>query len=155
MPPLTSEQKKREQAFRQAGVHGDHKPVPAMIQSFQHDQHPSLNKTALLALAQLGATEALPEINALAQDKSNDLHDFAQAARARLIAESSGFGITDTQEQAFVKVNSFFQEIGKSPKQLTGDAKALTFPFPLIIDTATAYDMEELSNRANVTRYFA
>jgi hypothetical protein len=143
-PYMTTEQKKLDKLFYEAGLQGDRKQIPAMIQSLKHDKSMDLTKTTLLALARLGAVEALPEINTLAQDKVSDVHDFACATEARLIAENQGAGIADSQEQASVKVASFFQALGQTPTQLMAAFKAIPFPFGN--GSTPALEIEELAD---------
>ena len=154
----------QEQAFHEAGLRGDHSQVPAMIQSLQTEQNPEMRKSVLLALAQLGATEALPVIDNvirisftkgsdLPPDVFNipDVGTFAQAARARLVGEAAVQGMPDGKEKAQAKVERFFRELGKSPAEV--NANATVFHKKLLAGTVSsastpveAYALQELAD---------
>lgn len=124
LPPSLVEQEEMVQ-LRQAGLHGDHSRVPAMIEALQHPAHPNYVLTSLLALAQLGATDALPAIDGLINDnKDQNVVNFAKAARARLVAEDSAKGIKDSQAQAAAEVNRFYQELGLTSTSLNAGVAA-------------------------------
>lgn len=111
---------------RQAGLRADRARIPALVAILQEKPTPTrfLMETTLLSVAQLGATDALPAINALAQGaKDQDGKDLVEpdvvsAARARLIAEAAAGPDTGTPAQAQAKLGRFYQELGETPAAL-------------------------------------
>lgn len=87
--PLTPAASSFLVGLRQAGLHGDQSQIPAMIVAL-NTEHDSYIITALRALSQLGATEALPEIDKIIQKRSSDyVGRYAEEAKLRLLAEAS------------------------------------------------------------------
>ena len=114
---------------RQAGLRADRTRIPDLIAILQEKPTPTrfLMETTLLSLAQLGATDALPALNALTQSgKGQDGKDLVEpnvvhaaiAARARLIAEAAAGPDTGSLAQAKVKLNRFYSELGETPVDL-------------------------------------
>ena len=114
---------------RQAALQADRTRIPGLIAILQEKPTPTrfLAETTLLSVAQLGATDALPAINALIQsgnDKNgraivepNVVHA-AIAARARLIAEADDSPDTGAPAQAQAKLNRFYTVLEETPTQI-------------------------------------
>ena len=106
-------------AIHAAGLTGDHSQVPVIVASLGTLSDPFYYAEPLQALARLGATEALPAIDAVIQDNKNqDTTNYAVAARARLVAEAAVSGLPDGPVKAAVKIARFYQELGLTPAQL-------------------------------------
>ncbi len=128
----------RTEDFRQAGLRGDRSHIPAMINVLKNPPHLGYTYTTLHALAQLGAVEALPIVEAYAQDDATgawdetggDLRNFSKASRARLLAESETQLITDSKVTSAAKVRRFYKELQMTPADLN-DALISYYP-PLV-----------------------
>ncbi len=89
---------------------------------------PFVWRAGLHALAQLGAVEALPLVDRSVEERYEDESNFAQAARARLIAEASGSEIPAAEGHAGVKVRAFFRELDRTHTTLNADLYAFRHP---------------------------
>jgi hypothetical protein len=108
------------ETFILAGLTRDHSQIPNMFQSLKTDYQPAMTETITLALARMGAVEALPAIDdllahgyvvgSLKVRMSEPTAQFVRAARARLLAE--------TEATPHAQVVRFFQEIGETPVQM-------------------------------------
>lgn len=105
---------RKTEIFKMDGLMGNRADIPAMIATIKEmDSVPSANQgTTMLALARLGATEAIPAIDKhcpspVYQDEGQS---FAYAARARLLAE--------TESSPHAQAVRFFKEIGETPNQM-------------------------------------
>ena len=121
--------------FRQAGLHRDSSRISAMVSALKSPPHIGYTYTTIHALAQLGAMEALPTIEACAQDSDNrqdetrgDLCNFSKAARARLLAENEARPITDSKTASAAKIHRFYKELGLTPNQLNEALDAYYHP---------------------------
>lgn len=108
--------------MRLAGLRGDRSQVPAMIVALKKPPHEAYYDVTLHALAQLGATDALPVIKTV-MDTAQEEHDlqlnnFARVAKARLLAESSVRDVKPKAAQAAAKVERFYTELGTTPADL-------------------------------------
>ena len=122
---------------RQAGLRADRTRIPDLIAILQEKPTPTrfLMETTLLSLAQLGATDALPALNALTQSgKGQDGKDQVEpnvvhaaiAGHARLIAEAAAGPDTGSPVQAQAKLVRFFSELGETPADLNAALLAYT-----------------------------
>lgn len=113
-------------SMRKAGITGDRAQIPAMIAVLSDPSHPHplVIRTALHALAQLGATEALPFVDTVAQSKVLE-PDYVKVAHQRLLAESDARSTADTNAQAATKVSAFCSGLGLSADQLNGATASL------------------------------
>jgi hypothetical protein len=103
----------------EAGLSGDTTQIPAIIDLFRQPVNPDSHETAMLALARLGATQALPQFDILSQDKDNpEVARFALTARARLVAESQTQALAPGPARSAAKVSRFYQELNLSPQDL-------------------------------------
>jgi hypothetical protein len=114
---------------RQAGLLADKTQILDMI-AIVRDRSandPALAETSLHSLAQLGATEAIPDIETLTQTgKDQNLVNFATAARAHLLAESVVSPDAADMIQAKEEVSRFYSELNKTPADInTGVSKYL------------------------------
>jgi len=124
----------RIEDFRQAGLQGDRSLVPAMVDAIKSPAHLGFTYTTMHALAQLGATEAVPVLETYTQDASadqdetgGDLRNFSGAARARLLAESEAHAISDSKSASLAKVRRFYKELKMTPADLN-DALVAYYP---------------------------
>jgi hypothetical protein len=126
----------RLKSTRQVGLEMEQTRIPDLIAILQENPTPTrfLMETTLLSVAQLGATKALPAINALAQSDKNqnskvlvnpNIVHAAIAARARLIAEADSGPDDGSLTQAQAKLNIFYSELGETPADL--NAALLTY----------------------------
>ena len=101
------------ESYHQAGLNGDRSRIPEMIHVLQTHGSADIQKTLLVTLARLGAIDALPAFDAVIQNKLAPtpamLSNFAQAARARLLAE--------TEPTPQTQAERFFKELGETPTQ--------------------------------------
>jgi hypothetical protein len=114
---LPQETEKQTMQAHQAGLNGDTTQIPAILDILRLPFDPDSHETAMLALARLGAVQALPQFDTISRNKDHtEIADFAIAARARLVAESQapppGLG------RAAAKVARFYQELNLSPQDL-------------------------------------
>ena len=127
----------RLRSARQAGLRADRTHVPDLIAILQEKPTPTrfLMETTLHSLAQLGATDALPALNALTQSgKGQDgkglvepnVVNAARAARARLVAEAAAGPDTGSPVQAQAKLDHFYSELGETPTDLNAALQAYT-----------------------------
>lgn len=114
------------QATRRAGLTGDRSKIPLMIETLRQQKIFQEVFPALHSLAQLGATEGLPAMDALTRRDTIDFetHGFALVSRARLVAEAEARGIVDPVQQANVRVRTFYREIGLTPAQINSGTEA-------------------------------
>lgn len=148
------------QAIRTAGLRGDRFQIPAITAWLQKPPHPDFIPTALHALARLGATEALPTIDALRQQRPNWGGDFGTVARARLVAEASSKAESDPTRQAAMKVDRFYHELGLSPAELTSTVSRYRPEQPKASDSYSlppleVYAMRELADIVYMGSYSA
>jgi hypothetical protein len=116
---LSEDVSKRVLQAQQAGLSGDTTQIPAILDILRLPFHPDSHETAMLALARLGATQALPQLDTISQNKDHtEIADFAIAARARLVAESQTQAIVLGPVRAAAKVARFYQELNLSPQDL-------------------------------------
>ena len=114
-------------ALRQAGLMKDRSQVPALLAALKNPNDPfehSATISALHALAQIGATEALPAINTLTSASHDaSLVNFAAAAKARVLAESGAQAIKDPQARVRAKLAALYHQAGLTPDALNLAAK--------------------------------
>jgi len=97
--------------YHSFGLSGDRSHVAEMLPVLKADGHYYLKGTVLLALARMGATEALPDVEATRLLPSDtDFAALVRATRARLLAQ--------TEPTAHAQAARYFQEIGQMPEQL-------------------------------------
>lgn len=134
------------EGYQKAGLDGESTQVPTMIHALQTHDAADVQKLLLLTLARLGATDALPAINAVIQNKHHPrVAQFAQAARVRLLAQA------EATPQA--KVERFFQELGENPAQFNAalqDYRARYLADPC---TPTPTEMDDLEELADMMYY--
>lgn len=116
-PVVSPEDAKQIAAMRAAGLHGDPTYIGSMIKVLTNPPHPDYRKTALHALARLGAVEALPNIDATILNGDADAKSYARVARARLVAEDEAKNVANIAK-ASVKLNRFYHELGLTPNQV-------------------------------------
>lgn len=116
-PVVNPENAKQMAAMRSAGLHSDPTYIGSMIKVLTNPPHPDYKKTALHALARLGAVEALPSVDATILNSDSDTKSYARVARARLLAEDEAKNVADTAK-ASVKLNRFYHELGLTPKDV-------------------------------------
>jgi len=110
--------------FRKAGLTKDRSLASALIIALKNPPERFYTFVALHALAQMGATEALPAINALlATSHDTGLVNYAITAKARLLAESGAQAIKDPKVRAQVKLAMLYQQTGLTPNALNAAAK--------------------------------
>lgn len=114
-PVVNPKDAKQIAAMRAAGLHSDPTYIGNMVKALTNPPHPDYKKTALHALARLGAVEALPAIDATILNSDADTKSYARVARARLVAEDEAKSVADTAK-ASVKLNRFYQELGLTPE---------------------------------------
>lgn len=122
---------------RRAGLRSDRTQIPALIAIVQEKPSPNrfVMETALHSLAQLGATDALPAIDALLENGRNADSDVAtdpnvinaaKAARAHLVAEDAASPETNAVGQTQAKLTRFYSELGETPAELNEAILAYT-----------------------------
>lgn len=126
---LPYENYERQVAIRQAGLRGDRSQIPAMINMLQNPPDSYSEGVAdrmrlplLHALAQLGATDALPVIDDLI-NKNNGVAVYARVAKARLVAESSVKSLPG-KAQSTGKITRFLQELSLTAADINTAAAA-------------------------------
>ena len=128
-PPLPPDESNLLADMRAAGVHGDRSKIPAMIQALK-SHHPTYIITAMHALAQLGATEALPTMDQMLQQPASAqalpeyVLSYAHVAHSRILAEADGQKSSLADAQAKAKVTRFWTELGLTPSQVVLGASA-------------------------------
>lgn len=105
-------------AMREAGRQQDKSQVAMLLDSLNKPAHPMYPYAAMQALSKIGAIEAvpaftlyLPKNDGFVPDDA-ELENFAQVAKARLLAENSGQGARNSKVGAEVKVGRFYKELG-------------------------------------------
>ncbi|MGI4791419.1 MAG: hypothetical protein ACRYFS_21535 [Janthinobacterium lividum] len=94
-----------------AGLNHDMSQTNAIVLVLTNPPHPDFKKAALLALARLGAVEAEPTINSVIAGNDIDTSNYAKAALARLIAENTGQGQSESVA-ATAKIAALLQASG-------------------------------------------
>lgn len=105
--------------MRIAGLHHDRTMLPELIDAITPSRDTVYKLTALQALAQMGAVEALPKIEVL--EKGNDflVISSARSAKARLIAENSVITISDNSMHARALTDKFYEALGLNPTDVS------------------------------------
>lgn len=105
-------------AMRQAGRQQDKSQVAMLVDSLNKPAHPMYPYAAMQALSKIGAVEAmpafmpyLPKNDGFVPDDA-ELENFAQVAKARLLAENNSQGATNSKAGAEIKVGRFYKELG-------------------------------------------
>lgn len=141
---LTAEDSNRLAALRQSASNGNLSQVPAMISILHDPPHRAFAFAMLRSLSRLGAREALPTFDSyLAQSSKTHVQDknlsnFAEASRARLVAESNTKNITDSRGQADTKVNIFFAALSLTADNINDQLQAYYNP-PLDVNGMSTY----------------
>ncbi len=118
---VSKEDKDRMIDNRLAGLRQDRTRIPATIAALNPPAKAETHMTNLLALARLGAVEALPAIDALiAADADQETTSYAIAARARLVAEADAREQNVGADRASAKVQRFYEQLRLSPDDLNG-----------------------------------
>ncbi|MGI4791415.1 MAG: hypothetical protein ACRYFS_21515 [Janthinobacterium lividum] len=116
---LTDPQAKEVAHLRAAGITADRTQIPALVQELKAPIHRDALKASLLSLAQMGAVEALPEVNALCLNTADPaIQAYAQAAKARLLAENTARSASSPQSEASTKITAFYQALDTTPEHL-------------------------------------
>ncbi len=81
--------------------------------------------TALRALTRLGAAEAVPDIDQLIADSKDcpEVANYAKVQKARLLAENSAQGITNSKAHALAVISRFYSVLGLSSTDLNAGVK--------------------------------
>lgn len=117
-PAATGDQE-RMVHMRVAGLTGDRSQIPVMIKALQKPLHPDYTWTTLHALAQLGATEALPAYDNIIQkeDANPQLANYTSVEKARLLAEAAAAPLPSKARNA-ARLTSFLQNLGLTPASI-------------------------------------
>ena len=111
-------------ALRLAGIAGDRSQIPVLIAALNSPSD-SVETTALLALAQMGATRALPAMGRIIQWPLNDwIGNYATAARVRLIAEAGAPEPAPAGARLQSKLAAFLTLMKLRPAQITAALEA-------------------------------
>ena len=122
-PQPNDKQAKELDGFHKAGLKKDRTQLPALLAALKNPPERFYMFTTLHTLAQLGATEALPAIDSLlATSHDISLVNFAAAAKARLLAESSTQAIKDPKARVQAKLAALYQQAKLTPAMLNLDA---------------------------------
>lgn len=117
--PLYPEECDQIVLMRRAGLTNDHSRVPLVISILDAPSHPHplVVRTALHTLAQLGATEALPAFDVVAQSKLVE-PGYLEAMRQRLLAESQAASAPAGTKRAETKIALFYKGLSLTPSQV-------------------------------------
>ncbi len=145
-PPLAGDTD-RLTALRLAGIHGDRSQVPVLIAALSSPSA-AVETTALLALAQIGATEALPAVSNVVQWPPNEwTGNYARAARARLVAEAGARRQATAEARLRAKVAAFLTLMKLHPAQITAALAAQRRQIPRPAgETLAACACEEIAD---------
>jgi len=145
-PPLPGDVD-RLTTLRLAGITGDQSQIPALIAALGSPSE-SVETTALLALAQMGATEALPAVGKIIQKPPNPwTGNYARAARARLLAEAKARVQAPAGARLQIRVAAFLVAVKLRPAQIVGDLEAQRGQIPRPVgDTLTVCACEEIAD---------
>ena len=132
----TPQWKQMVQDYHSFGLSGDRSHVAEMLPVLKVYGHYYLKGTVLLALARMGATEALPDVEAttllpsangfLPSDSGFPV--LISATRARILAQ--------TEPTAHAQAVRYFQEIGETPVQLNSTLRKYEASLPLVPTTS-------------------
>jgi len=124
--PGPADQAARVAQLRSAGLRGDRAQVPALIAELKKPSSPRAVYIVARALAQIGAVEALPVLEAAIQNgEDGDMRAFTRMARARLLAEASAQEIADPAKRAEARLNRFLSELTLDVGQLNAAKESL------------------------------
>lgn len=129
---LSTEDANNVAMMRMSGLRRDRSQIPAMIALLKNPPHQAYAYSCIHALAQMGASEALPALEPYlprtVMVPSSDLNNFAVVAKARLLAEGEAANIADDKTRAVTKVRRFYHEIGLSSNSLNAGMVAYHTP---------------------------
>ena len=141
---LTSQDNSRIASLRQSASDGDRSQIPMMISLLYAPPHRAFAFAMLRSLSRLGASEALPAFDhylthsATMPGRDQNLSNFAQAAKARLIAENKAKNIISSHEQADTKTNDFCIALGLTADDINNQLQAYHNP-PLDANGMSTY----------------
>ena len=124
--PGPAEQAARVAVLRNAGLRGERAQVPALLAELKKPSSPRAVYIVARALAQIGAVEALPAVEAAIQNgEDGDMRAFTRMARARLLAEASAREFADPAKRAEARLNRFLRELTLDVGDLNAAKKSL------------------------------
>lgn len=146
LPPLSGDTDHLT-ALRLAGIAGDRSQIPALIAALNTPSD-SVETTALLALAQIGATEALPVFGRIIRQPPNPwTGNYARAARARLIAEAVARRQAPAETRLQSKIAVFLALMKLRPAQITATLAVQQHQIPRpAADTLPVRACEEIAD---------
>lgn len=134
-------------AIRDAGHERDQSKISHIIEVLTKPPRFNYVYTGLHTLAQMGATEALPTVDLYVNDPSGYVSNYAVAAKARLLAESTANRMKEVKQAPAAKVARFYKELGLTPADL--NAALLAFNHPEL--TVSAESRNWSSNQPPLT----
>lgn len=133
VPATPAQRKLALEAYHQMGLRGDRSQITPMLHALQANPFSYRSSIIMLALARLGAVEAIPTLDdLLPHDPKKDLdrEKFIRAIRARILAE------TEPTPQA--QAARFFQELGKTPGQISTAVTKAMISGPSVLSSSAA-----------------
>lgn len=145
-PPPSLTDQAQLASIHSAGMHGDRSVIPRIVAVLEYpnptpvviakDLHlarlsqidPLYTHTALRAAAQLHATEAMPQIEALISSTDPDARALSRVTKARILAEVAVQNIKDPKAQAATKVSRFFDALLMTSDDMNSDLAAYNKP---------------------------
>jgi hypothetical protein len=115
--PLTEGERDRMAAMRAAALRGDRTQGSAILEALG-SKHETVLATSLQACSQLGLSEAIPAVEAIAtRPVPNFIKQRARAALARIKAEMDARSLSTSAQQSEAKVNRILTELNVTPDQ--------------------------------------
>lgn len=135
--------------MRSAAIRGDRTQIPAMIKALDPGMTQYHIRTALRALSELQATEALPAIDAvISRNKGTTLAGFARVVKARIMAES-GIVLETTEKQSPRKNGKRVQSEVSNGAELDTSAQATLDRFLTLLNLDTAKIKDAVAKAAD------
>ena len=155
--PLYPEECDQIVLMRQAGLTNNHSQVPLMtsILDASSHPHPLVIRTALHALAQLGATEALPSFDIVSRNRSVE-PSYLEVMRQRLLAESQAASVPAGPKRASTKLAAFYRGLSFTPSQVgaaTSSAAIQVVGTKPPTEVLTVREVADMAYRGNYADY--
>ena len=155
--PLTQQECVQLTSMRSAALRHDASQVPIILSALTstNNPHQLVLKTAVYALAELGATKALPQFDVLESNHTIEAN-YLRVARQRLIAENAASNGASTQAQADDKIKSFYTGLNISEASINSSVLATQsnkIPSVELYALRNVADMAYHGNYADYAKY--
>lgn len=111
--PVDPQEEDKAEALHLAGLRNDRSQIPSLIFAIEKRTPDWSTLPAIHALARMGATEALPDLEWWVQDDKHSIIQIeAKVAKARIVALNSASSVKGNSAQAATVISRFYSELG-------------------------------------------